>query len=50
MAHLRAIINDPDLESDGVSTIFGTNKDDSHASKLLKQIGYPVLKAIVPKS
>ena len=31
-----------DLESDGVSTIFGAGNSDSGGSKLMKQIGYPI--------
>ena len=39
---LKPIINDPDLKLDKASTIFGTNKEDSYNSRLLKQIGYPI--------
>ena len=40
--HLRAIIDDSELESVTASTIFGTNKEDSEVSKWLKWIGYPI--------
>ena len=39
---LKPIINDPNLKQDVASTIFGTNKEDSNNSKLLKKIGYPI--------
>ena len=39
---LKPIINDENLRSDVASTIYGTNKEDSSSSKLLKQIGYPI--------
>ena len=39
---LKPIINDENLRLDVASTIYGTNKEDSSSSKLLKQIGYPI--------
>ena len=39
---MRAIIQDPELARDSASTIFGTNKEDSKTSVLIKLIGYPI--------
>ncbi len=41
-ASLRAIIDDPSLAKVTASAIFGTNKEDSTASLVIKRVGYPV--------
>ena len=38
---LRAIIFDPDWGHERASTLFGTNKEDSNISSLMKRAGYP---------
>ena len=39
---IKPIINDPKLRQTAASTIFGTGKEDSEGSKILKQFGYPI--------
>eukprot|EP00095_Tigriopus_kingsejongensis_P008006 maker-scaffold269_size230758-snap-gene-1.37 protein:Tk08006 transcript:maker-scaffold269_size230758-snap-gene-1.37-mRNA-1 annotation:"related to histone acetyltransferase 3" len=39
---IRAIVDDALLRQKGASTIFGTNKEDSRISLIIKQVGYPL--------
>ena len=39
---IKAVIADPELKGQVATSIFGTNKEDSPFSLLMKRVGYPI--------